>query len=124
MWTLSKTFRFEASHQLPNHDGKCARLHGHSWVMKVTFRGDKLHVSGPKAGMLMDYYDIGVVCKKLVDDKLDHYHLNELLANPTSENLSAWCFRQLRDALSEEYRGMLHSVEIGETCTTGCVYHG
>jgi 6-pyruvoyl-tetrahydropterin synthase len=92
--------------------------------MKVAFQGGKLHVAGPKAGMLMDYYDIGLVCKALVENRLDHTHLNDLLANPTSENLSAWCFRQIREALPEEYRELLHSVEIGETCTTGCVYHG
>ena len=124
MWTLSKSFTFEASHQLPFHDGKCARLHGHSWKMIVTFQGDKLEESGPKEGMLVDYYDIGKICKKLVEDNLDHYHLNDLLANPTSEKLSEWCFKQIKKALPEDATYLLHSVEICETCTTGCVYHG
>jgi 6-pyruvoyltetrahydropterin/6-carboxytetrahydropterin synthase len=113
---------FEASHQLPFHDGKCARLHGHSWKMTVTFRGSQLETDGPKRGMLADYYDIGTACRRLVDGHLDHTHLNDLLPNPTSENISRWCHEWLVDNLLPKLADMLHSVEIGETCTTGCVY--
>jgi 6-pyruvoyltetrahydropterin/6-carboxytetrahydropterin synthase len=41
-WLLAKEFRFEAAHQLPYHDGKCARLHGHSWHGVVYVAGDTL----------------------------------------------------------------------------------
>ncbi|NES98612.1 MAG: 6-carboxytetrahydropterin synthase QueD, partial [Desertifilum sp. SIO1I2] len=34
-WIIYKEFRFEAAHHLPHHDGKCRRLHGHSWVGRV-----------------------------------------------------------------------------------------
>lgn len=54
MFRLEKTFRFEASHQLPKHDGKCARLHGHSWVGRVVIEGPDLIGDGAKAGMLQD----------------------------------------------------------------------
>jgi 6-pyruvoyltetrahydropterin/6-carboxytetrahydropterin synthase len=67
---LTKTFRFEASHVLPKHPGKCSRLHGHSWVLHVS-------VSGPiniDTGFVMDFADISAVVKPLIK-RLDHRHL-------------------------------------------------
>lgn len=122
-WTLTKSFTFEASHQLPDHNGKCARLHGHSWRLTVGLSGDQLQETGSERGMLVDYYHIGLVVKALIEKHLDHYHLNDLLPNPTSENLSRWAFHRIREELGS--RGeLLEFVEIGETCTTGCKYNG
>lgn len=120
MYSLRKTFRFEASHQLVHHDGKCARLHGHSWVLHVECRGEALHVYGPKDGMLMDFGDISMVVKPIIERQLDHYHLNEstpFADSPTSENLARWLFEQLYPMLP-----YLHAVTIEETCTSGCRY--
>ncbi|MFM9160001.1 MAG: 6-carboxytetrahydropterin synthase QueD, partial [Dolichospermum sp.] len=96
-WIIGKEFRFEAAHQLPNHDGKCARLHGHSWRGVVYVTGNKLINSGVKQGMIMDYGDISKYIKPLLENYLDHYHLNEStgLANPTSEAIAKWIYEQL-----------------------------
>ncbi len=119
MYTLTKEFRFEAAHQLPQHDGKCRRLHGHSWVMRVIVEGESLYNAGPKSGMLMDFYDIGQVVKPLVDGFLDPFYLNETtgLQNPTSEELARWVYDRLSPSLRE-----LKAVEINETCTSACRY--
>lgn len=71
---LSKEFRFEASHVLPKHPGKCSRLHGHSWVLTVSVEGPVTKESG----FVMDYADISAMVKPLID-RLDHRHLG------------AWC---------------------------------
>ncbi len=47
-WTIYKEFRFEAAHRLPYHQGKCCRLHGHSWVGRVYITRDHLDETGPK----------------------------------------------------------------------------
>lgn len=122
MYTLRKQFKFEASHQLPNHDGKCRRLHGHSWVGYLIVEGEELHTdlgNGPKAGMLIDYGDIAKVIQPLVDLYLDHHHLNETtgLVNPTSEHLARWIYDRIIHQLPQ-----LVAVEIQETCTSSCVY--
>lgn len=121
MYTLTKEFRFEASHQLMHHDGKCARLHGHSWVGRVilTF-GDHLASTGPKKNMAMDYADIKAELAPLVAQSLDHYHLNDTLANdsPTSEFVAKWVY----DRLAPKLRPYLLAVEIDETCTSSCRY--
>jgi 6-pyruvoyltetrahydropterin/6-carboxytetrahydropterin synthase len=119
-WTLTKRFKFEASHQLPWHDGKCRRLHGHSWKGAVICKGEILQPDGgTKGGMLMDYADISKLVDPIVEKYLDHYHLNDSLdmLSPTSELIAQWIFRQL-----EPHLPLLHAVEIEETCTSACRY--
>lgn len=67
---LTKTFRFEASHRLPFHQGKCARLHGHSWALDVTVEGPV----DPSTGMVLDFYEITKVIGPIIEE-LDHHHL-------------------------------------------------
>lgn len=119
MYLLEKRFRFEASHQLPAHDGKCKRLHGHSWVGVAICAGQDLVGDGPKQGMLVDYADISAAVKPIVEEYLDHWHLNEStgLANPTSENLARWMYEKLRPSLPS-----LVAVRIEETCTSAAEY--
>lgn len=116
-WVLTKEFRFEASHQLLHHDGKCARLHGHSWKGRVFVCGRSLHVDGPKQGMVIDYADIAAPIKNLVDGYLDHWHLNDSLGmeSPTSENIARWLYVHLFNLIP----GLI-AVEIEETCTSSC----
>jgi 6-pyruvoyltetrahydropterin/6-carboxytetrahydropterin synthase len=119
-WTLRKKFTFEAAHFLPDHDGKCQRMHGHSWVGWAVLEGETLQLRGPKAGMLVDYGDVSVVLKPMVDTYLDHYLLNDSLPglkNPTSENVAKWVFNFLSPKLA-----LLRAVEIEETCTSACIY--
>lgn len=119
MYMLWKTFRFEASHLLPFHDGKCARLHGHSWRGIVRVVGKNLYTGGPKRGMLVDYVDIKTALDPLIEGYLDHYHLNDSLKmeSPTCENIAKWVYEKLSAKIPE-----LREVEIRETCTTGCIF--
>ncbi len=118
-WTLEKEFSFEASHILPDHDGKCSRLHGHSWRGRLVVRGNQLCETGPKSGMLVDFGDLKSAMKKLLDENLDHYHLNDSLKmkSPTSELVAKWIFDQIKPKLPS-----LVSVVIEETCTSRCTY--
>jgi 6-pyruvoyltetrahydropterin/6-carboxytetrahydropterin synthase len=119
-WVIYKEFRFEAAHRLPNYDGKCNRLHGHSWVGRVYVKGDRTIEHGSQQGMLIDYAKISDYIQPLLDGYLDHYYLNETmgLENPTSELISKWIFEKLEAA---KLPG-LYAVEIRETCTSGCTY--
>lgn len=69
---LRKTFRFEASHLLPKHPGKCSRLHGHSWVLHVETEGR----INPSTGFVMDFADMSAAVKPLIE-LLDHRHLGQ-----------------------------------------------
>ena len=115
---LFKEFSFEAAHLLPNvPDGhKCARLHGHSFQVRVTIDGPV----GTSSGWVMDFADLKAAFKPLYD-RLDHRYLNEIpgLENPTSEHIARWIWRELIPRLPA-----LVEVEVRETCTTGCAYRG
>lgn len=119
MFTVRKEFKFEASHILPHHDGKCQRLHGHSWKMFVEVMGRQLQDEGPKRGMVLDFSSLKEIVNPLVEEKLDHYHLNDTtgLENPTSEALCKWVFDQIKPHLE-----FITAVSIEETCTSWAEY--
>jgi 6-pyruvoyltetrahydropterin/6-carboxytetrahydropterin synthase len=119
-WTIYKEFRFEAAHRLPHYDGKCRRLHGHSWVGRIYVESDRLIQEGVKQGMVMDFGDIQDYLNPLLENYLDHYYLNETtgLENPTCEAIAQWIFEKLEAAGLPGLQG----VEIRETCTSGARY--
>ena len=115
---IFKEFSFEAAHRLPNvpEGHKCARLHGHSFHVRVTVRGPV----DPRSGWVMDFADLKAAFRPL-EERLDHRYLNDVpgLENPTSEVLARWIWGELRRPLP----GLL-AVEVRETCTSGCTYRG
>lgn len=133
---LSKEFRWEASHQIHNHSGRCANLHGHSWVLTV-FVGGSIN---PDTGMVVDFYDIKKVVQPIID-RLDHTHLGSgrymvtgiegfrkevwigpshepsLPKLPTSENLLYWIAAQLPKDFDWT------KLVINETCTSSAILY-
>jgi 6-pyruvoyltetrahydropterin/6-carboxytetrahydropterin synthase len=95
---IRKSFTFEAAHVLPNHPGKCARLHGHSYRLDVALEGP-LQEIGPASGMVADFEVVSRVVKAAVVSQLDHRSLNELLENPTAERIAVWIWHSLVDEL-------------------------
>lgn len=115
---LYKRFQIEAAHRLPNvpEGHKCARLHGHSFRIRIALTGA---VTEP-SGWVMDFADVGAVFDPLFT-QLDHRYLNDIagLENPTSENLARWIWERLEPTLPG-----LSAVEVAETCNSGCIYRG
>ena len=115
---ISKTFRIEAAHRLPNVPAghKCSRLHGHSFAIGVHVRGPL----DPALGWVMDYADVKAAFAPLFE-QLDHRYLNEVpgLENPTSEMLARWIWERLAPRLP-----LLSKVVVHETCSTACEYAG
>lgn len=115
---IFKEFRLEAAHRLPNlpPDHKCARLHGHSFRVRIGVRGP-LH---PTLGWVQDFSELSAAFAP-IHERLDHNYLNEVegLENPTSEVLARWIWDRLSPALPG-----LARVTVRETCTSGCVYEG
>ena len=115
---IFKEFSFEAAHRLPHVPSghKCARLHGHTFYVRVFVAGEV----DPQSGWVMDFADIKQAFAP-IHARLDHYYLNDIpgLDNPTSENLAHWIWRQLQPSLPQ-----LSQIEVRETCTSGCIYRG
>jgi len=98
---------FDAAHYLPNYEGKCANLHGHRWTVKVILVG----FSNPDTGMLMDFTKI-----KEIIDKLDHKLLNDIIKNPTAENIAEWIYNRFP-------RKIVIKVELWETPNSKVTYY-
>jgi 6-pyruvoyltetrahydropterin/6-carboxytetrahydropterin synthase len=115
---LVRKFQFEAAHFLPNVPSghKCARLHGHSFMVELHLRGEL----DPQLGWVMDFADVKAAFQPLYD-VLDHNFLNEVpgLENPTSEILAIWIWDRMKPVLP-----LLHAVMVQETCNAGCIYYG
>jgi 6-pyruvoyltetrahydropterin/6-carboxytetrahydropterin synthase len=96
--TIAVSTTFAAAHRLPDHEGKCCRLHGHTYGLEVAVEGAPQE-SGPAAGMVMDFADLRQQVQTLIVEGLDHQMLNELFDFvPTVEAIAAWAFDVLRDA--------------------------
>lgn len=115
---IYRDFDFEAAHRLPQVPAghKCARLHGHSFRVRVV-------VSGPvdaEMGWVMDFADVKAAVQPVIE-LLDHYYLNEIpgLENPTSEHLASWIWQRVKPELAG-----LKRIEVRETCNAGCCYEG
>lgn len=63
---IAKNFDWEMSHRLPDHDGLCKNIHGHSYKMRVELEGEP-----NKQSMVIDYYDMKQLVSPLLE-KLDH----------------------------------------------------
>lgn len=113
---VCKTFSFDASHQLPNHNGKCRNLHGHTYKLEVMVEGDVVQ-SNPDLplsdeGMVIDFGEIKEIYRNHLEPLLDHKHLNETVPVPvtTCELVATW----IRDTFFEMLNGghRVHPVKV------------
>jgi len=118
-WRVEKSFTFDAAHFLPQHDGKCRDLHGHTYKVTLAFERDHIWHTGPKVGMVRDFSEIAEEFKALSDAHLDHKLLNEstLLTHPTSEALARWIFARMQEKFPD-----LVSVTVHETESSSSTY--
>lgn len=109
---LSVDWEFAAAHRLPFYDGPCKRLHGHNYRLRATLTGRP----SPKDGMVRDFDEV----KKKVWDTclvaLDHHYLNDVMENPTAENIVIWMWERLSPVL--EGLVELQLWETSEYCVT------
>lgn len=91
---LVRLYEFHSAHQLFWHKGKCSRIHGHSYKLEVHIFADKLNENG----VVMDVHDIDEIVQPLIDE-LDHKYLNNILDNPTMENIARFIWNRLKDKL-------------------------
>lgn len=96
--TVTKILTFDAAHSLPDHEGKCRNVHGHTYRLEVTVEGP-VRRGGSSDQMVMDFGDLRAELQRLVVEPLDHCYLNDLFDfAPTAEALAAWAMRTLREA--------------------------
>ncbi|MGH6736326.1 MAG: 6-pyruvoyl trahydropterin synthase family protein [Methyloceanibacter sp.] len=116
---IYKEFFFEAAHFLPSappgHPN--ARVHGHSFRVRVTVDGEP----DEDTGILVHFDEL----EAAVSDAraaLDHRLLNEVegLASPTLERIAMWLWDRLHNRLP----GLAEIVVARDSCHEGCIYNG
>lgn len=133
---ITKQFRFEAAHALWGYDGACRNIHGHSYILYVTLKGQpSTDPTDVKFGMVMDFSILKKIVNEQIVDQFDHALMirkdtpHEKLAlssdlvgkilalpyQPTCENMvsdfAARIVSQLPEGIS------LHSLKLHETAT-------
>lgn len=73
MIRLTKEFSFESAHALWGYDGKCREVHGHSYRLFVTIKGEpETDPNSPKLGMVMDFGELKAIVAAQITDRMDH----------------------------------------------------
>ncbi len=106
---LTREFTFDSAHNLVRYHGKCEKLHGHTYRMAVTLSGHP-----DDEGMLMDFVELKRIVHERIIAKFDHAYLNDIVAQPTAENIARYVFEAL-DPLLRGPNFALHEVCVWET---------
>ncbi len=113
MIELTQEFGFDAAHFLGSGAPENTRLHGHSFYVEVTLRGEP----DERTGFLRDLGEVKVVLDRLREE-LDHRLLNEIdgLGTPTLEHLARYIFRRAKSSLPEVTRVKIRRPSYGQSC--------
>jgi len=104
---ISRKCSFDSAHFLPGYVGKCASVHGHHWVAEVG-------VDGPinAQGFVMDFSVLKSWLNDFVVEVFDHHLINDIIPNPTAENIASWIAEEFCEA---EFEVRLVFIKIWET---------
>ncbi len=139
---VTKEFRFEMAHALWNYDGPCRNVHGHSYILYVTFAG--VPVNDPdnsRNGMVVDFGDMKKIVRENVVDRFDHAlmiagfapagsvesyrrHFGNVIVSsyqPTCENIAADIAAILSSCTPPGVS--LHSIKLYETASSYAEWH-
>ncbi len=113
---------FSAAHQLRGYQGKCERLHGHNWRVRVAVRSRELDA----AGMVIDFHVLDGLLRSAVAD-LENRLLNEVppfdVRNPSAEEIARLIAERVQASLPR--KGInVSRVEVWENDRSCAVYRG
>jgi len=105
-----KRTSFDAAHFLPKYEGKCKNMHGHRWTVELGVEGPV----NPWTGMVVDFTELKYFLKVKVVEVFDHKVVNDVVENPTAENIVAYIGEAWENWLRKGYQE-LALVRVWET---------
>ena len=112
---LTKQFSFEAAHAIEGYDGPCCEIHGHSYKLFVTIKGEpESDERSPKFGMVMDFGELKRIVNEQVVNPFERMVMLDF--QPTTENLLIEFARRIQRQLPEGVK--LHALRLHETETS------
>lgn len=106
-WTLHTEYKFDAAHLIEGYDGKCGRMHGHSYKVEVSAESQRLHPSKylDTDDMVCDFRELKWPSGSAEKGGLDHSVLNEELpVNPTAERIAEFIYKETKQRIPEDIR--------------------
>jgi 6-pyruvoyltetrahydropterin/6-carboxytetrahydropterin synthase len=123
VFEISKEFLFSAAHQIREHGGKCERLHGHNYRVRVHVRASELNA----IGMVIDFADLQRMVAEL-GTRFDHRNITEVppfdTVNTTAELIARFFYVEMNAKLAaaEGARVRVARVEVWENEGSLAVY--
>ena len=117
MYCIKTKHSFDSAHFLHGYIGKCKNIHGHRWTVEIEVKAEELTQQGEKRGMLVDFGQLKLDLKQLLEE-YDHKLIIEegtlkdttlkaleeedfaiitLKFRPTAENLSKFFYGKMKD---------------------------
>ena len=136
MRTITKEFKRDMAHRLPDYEGKCFNVHWHTYKAQITLKSKNLR-EDDKDWMVEDFNLLKVI-KEWVDDNRDHsyvwrydddvliylsncwYRTYTLEESPTAENMAKFLYEVCEELIDTET--YIDSVTIYETPTSFTTY--
>ena len=136
---IIKEYHFCAAHRLMHHKGRCANIHGHNYVVRVTV--DRYDTIDEKTGMVADFSEVRDILSR-VFDPYDHsiilnekdpilekvrergdFRLHSFPGEPTAENMCRYFFYLVENLLYEKDLS-LRIISIQETEGSSAEFYG
>lgn len=130
MQTISIVLTWCMGHRIHHHEGKCKRLHGHTYSVELTLTGTVEH------DFICDFNEVKGIVKAFLDDEVDHKtmiyardpilpYLRNVIPDdlcivsfvPTVENISKWLYLSMKTMIPK-----LSKVTVSESPTTFASY--
>ena len=113
---------FSAAHFLSHYRGKCEKLHGHNYHLRLWVRGSRLD----EGGMLVDFSLLKTALKEAIAP-LDHSNLNdmEIFQNdPSAERIARFVFEKVKEKLPllGVESSLLYAVDVFESTNSMARY--
>ncbi len=131
MIKVTRKIEFDAAHRVMNHENKCKYLHGHRYILEISFSSSGLDT----LGRVIDFGIIKDRVKAWIDDNLDHtvilsvqdkalgdfienytgqvvYYIE---ANPTAENIASHLMKDVLQNLFSDMDVCISKIKLFET---------
>ena len=121
-WTLHTEFKFDAAHFIDGYDGKCGRMHGHTYKVHMKAKSHKLNPSAylKTSDMVCDFKELKWAAKDSERGGCDHGVLNDLMQeNTPAERIAEYIHQETKTRIPS---GIELEVTVWETETSWVSY--
>jgi 6-pyruvoyltetrahydropterin/6-carboxytetrahydropterin synthase len=121
-WILHTEFKFDSAHFIEGYDGKCGRMHGHTYKVHISAKSHELNPSKylKTPDMVCDFKELKWAAEDVKKGGLDHTVLNDAIpVATTAERIAEYIHKETKKRIPKNIE--LH-VTVWETETSWVEY--